>query len=164
VWYGLETAKEKGRLWLARDPETKLHLCLSFAKKKLAELEAMIKHDQSAAARTASLAYQTYLEQAKVVLDGQLTPTQKETLAEQAATALLEHQYILATIYPDLPFKTRQIVLLTAAAAGAQYQAIGKLLPAKKKGAFFFKDEEVRWSLQMAERADEESQAEAPSP
>lgn len=161
AWYALENVKEKSQLFLARDPETKLQLCLSFAKKKLAELEAMIKSNQSQAAQTAVVWYQTYLAQAKAVLDEQAASPQKEALAERAATALLEQQYILATIYPDLPFRTRQIVLTTAAAAGAQYQEVVKLLPAKKKGAFFFKEEEVRWSLQMAARADEEEESQA---
>ncbi len=164
AWYALEIVKEKGQLLLTRYPETKLHLCLSFAKKKLAELEAMLKGDQSQAAQIAAAWYQAYLTQAKTVLDEQTALPQKEALAERAATALLEHQYILATIYPDLPAQNRQIVLTTAAAAGALYQEVIKLLSTKKKGAFFFKEEEVRWSLQMAARADEESQAEAVQP
>lgn len=161
AWYTLDAVKEEGKLLVTRDPATKLHLCLSFAKEKLAELEAMVKIEQRQAAQTAADRYQIYLKRAKELLDSQAEQAQKETLAESAATALLEHQYILATIYPDLPVNARQILLQTAAAAGAAYQEVSKLLPARKKGALFFKEEEVRWSLQMAARTDEESQTEA---
>ncbi len=161
AWYTLDAIEEEGKLLVTRDPATKLQLYLSFAKKKLAELEAMVKIEQQQAAQTAADRYQTYLKRVKELLDSQNEQAQQETLAESAATALLEHQYILATIYPDLPPKSRQILLQTATVAGAQYQEVIKLLPAKKKGALFFKEEEVRWSLQMAARADEESQVEA---
>jgi hypothetical protein len=36
------------------------------------------------------------------------------------------------------------------------YQEVIRELPPKKKGSLFFKEEEVRWSVQMAARADEE--------
>jgi hypothetical protein len=143
AWYALETVKEEGQLLWTRNPEAKLSLCLSFAKKKLAELEAMVKREQPQAAQTAAERYQTYLIRAKEALDLPIEPSQKEALAEGAATALLEHQYILATIYPDLPMKSRQILLTTAAVSGAQYKEVIKLLPTKKRGAFFFKEEEV---------------------
>jgi hypothetical protein len=50
-------------------------------------------------------------------------------------------------------------LLKTIAVGQERYQEIAKLLPAKKRGAFFFKEEEVRWSVEMAKRADEEDPA-----
>jgi hypothetical protein len=74
------------------------------------------------------------------------------------ATALLEHQYILSVIYEELPAAARPVVLQVIGGAQERYQDVTKLLPSKKKGALFFKEEEVRWSVQMATRADEDRQ------
>jgi hypothetical protein len=58
-------------------------------------------------------------------------------------------------IYPELPVNTRAVVLQAATAARDHYQEIAKLLSSKKKGALFFKEEEVRWSMDMATRGEE---------
>lgn len=154
--YKLDAVQEEGKLLLAREPAAKMQRYLTFTREKLAELEAMVKAEKAQAAQTAVERYQAYLDRAKTLVTEQSDQGQKEALAETLATALLEHQYILSVIYPDLPAAKRQVILTTAHTAGKQYQDIVKLLPAKKKGALFFKEEEVRWSLQMAERADEE--------
>jgi hypothetical protein len=158
AFYKLDALQEEGKLLFARDPEAKLRLCLTFAREKLAELEAMVKANNNEAARTAAEWHQTYLKRAKALLNEQTDQSKKEVFVESAANALLEQQYILSVDYPDLPAQSRQMVLQVATDIGKQYQDVVKLLPAKKKGALFFKEEEVRWSLQMAERADEESE------
>lgn len=154
--YRLDAVQEESKLLLARDAAAKLQLYLTFTREKLAELEAMVKAEKAQAAQTAIERYQVYLDRAKALVTEQDEQGQKETLAENLVTALLEHQYILSVIYPDLPASSRQILLTTATAIGEQYKEMAKILSAKKKGALFFKEEEVRWSLQMAERAEEE--------
>jgi hypothetical protein len=161
AWYKLDAIQEEGKLLLAGDSAEKTQLCLSFAREKLAELEAMIKAENAQAAQVAADYYRAYLTRAKTLIDEQPEQTQKEMLAETMVNALLEHRYILSVDYPDLPASTRALILKVAADAGERYQEIVKLLPAKKKGALFFKEEEVRWSLQMAERADEETSEES---
>jgi Domain of unknown function (DUF5667) len=154
-WYRLDAWQEEGKLLLARDPEAKARLCLTFAREKLAELEAMVKAENASAAEIAAGRYREYVDQAQRVLsDGTETMT-KEALAEAMANALLEHQYILSVIYEELPTSTRAVVPRVITTAQERYQDITKLLPPKKKGALFFKEEEVRWSVQMALRADE---------
>jgi len=140
---------------LARDPETKTRLCLSFAREKLAELEAMVKAENAPAAEIAAARYQGYVDRAQHIVSDGTEPVAKEALAEVVANALLEHQYILSVIYADLPAGARAVVPRVIAAAQERYQDVTKLLPPKKKGALFFKEEEVRWSVQMATRADE---------
>lgn len=159
--YKLDALREEGKLLLAREPEAKLQLYITFAREKLAELEAMVKANKKEAAQIAAEWRQTYSKRIHVLLDEQTDPSKKEALAETTANALLEQQYILSVDYPDLPAPSRQPVLQTATDIGKQYQDVVKLLPAKKKGALFFKEEEVRWSLQMAERADEETSEES---
>lgn len=155
VWYRLDAVQEEGQLFLASDSAGKVQLCLSFAREKLAELEAMIKGENAQAAQIAAAQYHAYLIRAKTLIEEQSDQARKEALAENLANALLEHCYILSVDYPELPAATRAQILKVAAEASEQYQEIVSLLSPKKKGALFFKEEEVRWSLQMAERADE---------
>ena len=154
-WYRLDAWQEEGKLLLARDPEAKTRLCLSFAREKLAELEAMVKAENAPAAEIAAGRYRDYVDRAQRIISEGTEPTTKETLTEVMASALLEHQYILSVIYEDLPAGARAVVPRVIAAAQERYQDITKLLSPKKKGALFFKEEEVRWSVQMATRADE---------
>ncbi|MGE0679850.1 MAG: DUF5667 domain-containing protein [Candidatus Binatia bacterium] len=161
AWYKLDAIQEEGKLLLASDSVEKVQLCLAFAREKLAELEAMIKAGSAPAAQVAADHYHAYLTRAKTLVNEQSEQVQKETLAETMVNALLEHRYILSVDYPDLPASTRAPILKVEANAGEQYQELVKLLPKKKKGALFFKEEEVRWSLQMAERADEEAEEES---
>jgi len=154
-WYQLDAWQEEGQLLLARGAKEKTRLCLVFAREKLAEVEAMVKAENVPAAEVAAGQYRTYLDRAQSLIAADTEPTTKEALAEMMATALLEHQYILSVIYEELPAATRLIVPQVIAVAQEHYQGITKLLPAKKKGALFFKEEEVRWSVEMATRADE---------
>ncbi|MBM4259417.1 MAG: hypothetical protein FJ147_26400 [Deltaproteobacteria bacterium] len=150
--YRLDAVREEGSLMLARTPTEKVRLCLSFAREKLAELEAMVKAEKTEAAAIAAERYHAY--RARVIHLFSTATDEKDTLNEQIANALLEHQYILSVIYPELPVSSRPIIVQVAAAAKQHYQDIAALLPAKKKGALFFKEEEVRWSMDMATRED----------
>jgi len=157
AWYRLDAVREESQLLLSRTASDKIHLCLTFAREKLAELEAMTKAENTTAATTAMERYRAYLDRIKGLVVTNET-TDKEALVEQFATTLLEHQYIISVIYPELPVSTRAVVLQAAAVARNHYQEIAKLLSPKKKGALFFKEEEVRWSMDMATREDEKPQ------
>jgi hypothetical protein len=152
AWYQLETWQEEGQLLITRAPEEKMRLCLTFAREKLAELEAMVMSENSPAAEVAADRYRVYIDRARHILDHDLA--EKEPMAEAMANALLEHQYILSVIYEELPAETRAIVLRVITMGQEQYAQVSGLLSPKKKGALFFKEEEVRWSVQMATRAE----------
>jgi len=151
--YRLDAIREESQLLLARTPTDKMRLYLTFAREKLAEVEAMIKAENAVAAATAMERYQEYLARVQEVVKNSKNET--EALADTLATALLEHQYILSVIYPELPVSTRAVALQTITTAHEYYQEVAKLLSSKKKGALFFKEEEVRWSVDMATRTDE---------
>jgi hypothetical protein len=160
AWYRLDAWQEEAKLLLARTPEAKVRLCLAFAREKLAELEAMVKAENAPAAETAAERYRLYVDRAWQIVQSAIDGAQTADtapLAEVMATALLEHQYILSVIYEELPAHARAVVLRVIAAAQERYQPIVQLLPPKKKGALFFKEEEVRWSIQMAMRVDEDN-------
>jgi len=157
-WYRLDEWQEEGQLLLARGTEAKTRRCLTFAREKLAEVEAMVKAENVPAAEIAAGQYRTYLDRAQHLIAAETEPATREALAEMMATALLEHQYILSVIYEELPAATRPIVPQVITVAQEHYQNITKLLPPKKKGALFFKEEEVRWSVEMATRAGEDGQ------
>ncbi|MCS6924707.1 MAG: DUF5667 domain-containing protein [Candidatus Binatia bacterium] len=152
-WYPLDTWQEAGQLLLAPRPEEKIRLCVTFAREKLAELEAMVSAHNSNAAAHAVSRYRAYLEQAGQLLGDDLVD--RESSAAFVANALLEQQYILSLIYEDLPVGVRAGVLRVLAVAQEHYTQVAALLSAGKKGALFFKEEEVRWSVQMAMRVDD---------
>ena len=154
--YRLDAVREAGQLLLARTDDAKVRLCLTFAREKLAELEAMVKAEQADAAKTAMARYALYVDRAWQLTTA--SPTEKEALADLMANAFLEHQYMLSVIYEELPTSTRAVLFEVIAAAQEKYQGVTKLLSPKKKGALFFKEEEVRWSVQMATRLEEERQ------
>ena len=151
--YRLDAVQEESQLLLSRTTTDKVRLYLTFAREKLAEAEAMIKAENTAAATTAAERYTEYLDRAKGLISSDTNET--EALAETLATVLLEHQYILSVIYTELPESTRAVALQMITTTHERYQEVAKLLSPKKKGALFFKEEEVRWSVDMATRADE---------
>lgn len=153
VWYQLDTVKEEGQLLLAEDNADKVSLYLSFAREKLAEIEAMVKIEDKAAAETAVERYRVYLTRARQLIASGVED--KESLAERMATALLEHQYIFSVIYEELPATPRIVVPIVIGVAQQHYTDVVQFLSRKKKGALFFKEEEVRWSVRMVLRADE---------
>src|SRR6266545_7938750 len=63
-WYRLDAWQEEGKLLLARDPEAKARLCLTFAREKLAELEAMVKAENASTAEIAAGRYREYVDRA----------------------------------------------------------------------------------------------------
>lgn len=170
AWYQLDTWHEEGQLWLAATPQEKFQLALAFAGEKLAEAEAMLTTQNTAAAQIATNQYWYYIdraEQAIATLPGEQEERGQDSveLVERLATALLEHQYILTIIYteltdltelPELPPESRSILREVFTTAQKRYATIADRLPRKTRGALFFKEEEVRWSIAMAIRTDEE--------
>lgn len=154
-WYPFDAWQEEGQLLLTRVPEEKIRLCLIFAREKLAELEATVASHKPDAAEKAVQQYRAYIERAWHILRQELAD--KEPSAEFMANALLEHQYLLSVIYEELPVGARAAVPRVITVAQEHYTEVSGLLPPKKKGPLFFKEEQVRWSVQMATRADENS-------
>jgi len=155
AWYHLDTWYEEGQLWLAEMPQEKFQLSLAFAGEKLAEAESMLNVQNTAAAQIATDQYWSYIDRAEQV---EMSQGNVE-LVERLATALLEHQYILTIIYtelPELPLESRSVLREVFTIAQKRYATIANRLPRKKRGALFFKEEEVRWSIEMAIRTDEE--------
>ncbi len=153
-WYRVDVWQEEGQLFLANSPAETISLCLVFSREKLAEVEAMVRAENATAAEVAASRYRAYIARARAMLPD--IPGDAGQPVEDLATALLEHQYILAVLYRELPPGTRAVVVRLIEAADAQYQTVSDKLGRKQKGSFFFREEEVRWSVQMALRADED--------
>ena len=158
VGYQLDSWSEVGQLWLATTARQVVDLSLGFAREKLAEAEAMLTIQDIAAARVALEQYWYYIDRAEQALPQTEDVQDEETIAlvETLTTHLLEHQYILTIIHTDLSVESRGILREVFTTAQHRYPRIADRLPRKKRGALFFKEEEVRWSVEMAIRADEE--------
>ena len=158
VGYQLDSWSEAGQLWLATTARQVVDLSLGFAREKLAEAEAMLTVQDIAAARVALEHYWYYIDRAEQALPQAADGQDEETIAlvETLTTHLLEHQYILTIIHTDLSVESRDILREVFTTAQQRYPRIADRLPRKKRGALFFKEEEVRWSVEMAIREDEE--------
>lgn len=164
AWYTFDGWEEESQLWRAGNAADQTPLYLSFAREKLAEVEAMVEAENAVAAKVAADRYQDYMARAGRLISA-LDPDTPDTqgLAATAATALLEHQYILAIIYEELPAGSRGVVPFLLKTAQSQYADLSRVLSRKTKGSLFFKEEEVRWNVQMVLRAEEEEGQDAPS-
>ncbi len=158
VGYQFDSWSEAGQLWLATTARQVVNLSLGFAREKLAEAEAMLTAQDTSAARIALEQYWYYIDRAEQALPQVEDVQNEETIAlvEALTTHLLEHQYILTIIHTDLSVESRGILREVFTTAQQRYPRIADRLPRKKRGALFFKEEEVRWSVEMAIRADEE--------
>ena len=152
--YRLDWWQEKSALLLAADDDARFTLCLEYMREKLAEAEAMVVKSDTEAARVAVKNYRAYFDRAlalTTVVPNEPTATARLGLAR----ALLEHQYMLSVDYPDLPVAPRAALAALMEFLDKAYTALRAQLPRSAVQALFFKEEEVRWSWEMARRAGE---------
>ncbi|MBK8957751.1 MAG: hypothetical protein IPM80_04800 [Proteobacteria bacterium] len=141
--YALDTWRERMALRGA-DKGTAFTLCLAYMRDKLADIEAMVTANNVDAARLAAERYRDYRERAMTLSRGD------RALGERLARALLEHQYMLSVDYPDLPAASREPVAEVIEDSARRYAELRRELPRAVAESLFFKEEEVRWSWQMA--------------
>jgi hypothetical protein len=151
--YRIDNWREQAELAFEADAQERFALSLEFAREKLAEIDAMVVATQPEAARTALTQYVRSLDSAEEALHAH-TDDRRADIHLRYAKALLEHQYILSVNYLDLPRTSRPVVLEAMKTAGQRYAPIAAQLEAKVKESLFFKEEEVRWSTELAEQAD----------
>lgn len=145
----LECAEEAAQRWLARSPARRRALLQAHARERLAEIDATVRAQQPAATARGVAAYAGLLDE----LTPLLADAGTDVLRAQAEE-LLAQQYMLSTNYLDLPRATRPLLLPLLELAAARYQGLRERLPAAAREALFFKEEEVRWSYDMAVAAD----------
>lgn len=158
--YVLDAWYETGQLWLAATPSQVVERSLGFAREKLAEAEVMVNAENVDAAHVAVKHYWRYVaraEQAALSASPSRTESSADELIEVVAVALLEQQYILTVLYPDLPATSRSVIRDLLHQAQQRYEAVADRLPRTVRGPLVFKENEVRWSIEMALRADEEA-------
>ena len=158
--YVLDAWYETGQLWLAATPSQVVERSLGFAREKLAEAEVMVNAENVDAARVAVEHYWRYVaraERAALSAPPSRTESGADELVEVVAVALLEQQYILTVLYPDLPAMSRSVIRGVLDEARQRYEAVADRLPRTVRGPLVFKENEVRWSIEMALRADEEA-------
>lgn len=147
--WALDRADEALRLSFASDDAARLALLEACARERLAEVDAMVRARDRESALRAGAAYAALLDDVDALL-------KDDAARRRQAEALLGHQYMLATNYLDLPRDTRPALLTVIEQAATHYAQLARRLPARTKEALFFKEEEVRWSRDMAIAADEQ--------
>lgn len=152
--YFFDTGVEHVLLLLSRWRGTALAFALATAREKLAETSAMVKaHNEGAAIRAAGR-YLALIDAAQVAVLRTGNDT-RSSAREQFMSATLEHVYILSVDYVDMPLVVRHDVLQPVFdAAMAHYAEARAALGEAEQKALFFKEEEIRWSLEMTAQAD----------
>ena len=150
--YVIDRLNERARLATA-SPAQQIELGLLFAAEKLAELDAMVRAGNKTAAREAADAYAQYLDCVAGAL-AKLPAMASVGAAKHYAQALLTQRYLIALDYLDLPAGARPVILAAVESASKEYERVMTTLPAAYKSAQFFKEEELRWSWEMARQAD----------
>jgi hypothetical protein len=153
--YALDQIGESAELRLADSADEKISLYLEFAREKLAEISAMIKaHDADAASR-AMRRYREYIESASAIVANE-NASRANANRHRFINALLEHVYIMSVDYLDMPLGIRTGLAPLFAAVMRHFEVQSGQLPKGEKDALFFKEEEIRWSLEMAQQADKQ--------
>jgi hypothetical protein len=150
-FYFLDTWAEERELEAASGPREALDVSLRITREKLAELEAMVRAGNAAAARIAAERYGTLVERALALLGD---PAETRILARSLCQALLEHQYILSVDYETLPRETRKLLVDVVAAADGAYRRVEPRLSPQDRDPLLFEQNEVRWSVRAGMRDD----------
>lgn len=153
--YFLDGWSEARELDAARSPRDTVTAALRIAREKLAELEAMARAGNGAAARIAADRYHTLIARAEAAA-GAATASEAQALARILCQALLEHQYILSVDYETLPEAQRAILVEVTGSADAAYRAAAARLGREDREPFRFKENEVRWSVRAGMGTDGE--------
>ena len=155
IAYLFDRIDESTELQFAGSPDEKIALCLEFAREKLAETSAMIKDHEGDAASFAMRLYGDYLARVSAIVEG-ADPSRAAERRHRFINALLEHIYIMSVDYLDMPLEIRTRLSPLFGTAMRHYEAHSGRLPKGEKEAFFFKEEEIRWSLEMTQQADKQ--------
>lgn len=152
--YWFDTGAEHVMLLFARWHGTGLTFALATAREKLAETSAMLKAHEPRAATRAAARYLALLQAGQTIVAGTVAAEKGEARA-RFMNATLEHVYILSVDYVDMPLVVRHDVLQPVLnAAMAYYTDARAELSDAAQNALFFKEEEIRWSLEMTTQAD----------
>jgi hypothetical protein len=155
IGYTFDLLAERAHLALAATETERYTLAVQFAAEKLAEIEALVKQNHTEPAHVAVAAYREYIGTAAGAIAEHDT-TVTGNLDQRFAIALLEHQYVMSVNYLDLPRTSRTIIAGVIEAASDQYTRLLTTLDDAFKASLFFKEEEVRWSWEVAQQADQQ--------
>lgn len=150
----LDRFAERAVLYLAAGPRAQAHYAERYARERLAEFVDATHASHSAAAARAAQAYRDDMSRALGALDDGGRREVAE-VSGRLALALLEHQYLLSLAYLDLPVTGRPAAEALFEWMQIRYGPLRARLGAGYADSLFFKEEEVRWSWEMAVRADE---------
>jgi hypothetical protein len=148
-YYPALLASEDLAIRLTTDREARATRCFAGLRARLAEALAMVKQGDAQASRPALDGYGARL----ACLEDLARDARGDEFRVQLVQALLEQRYIISVEYPDLPADARAPLATWMDDTDARYVALRATLPKSTAESFFFKEEEVRWSWEMARRA-----------
>lgn len=160
--YRFERAGEALEFALASPGPETLLLALGIAREKLAECVAMVRAGQAQHGSVARDAWFDAIARAGEAVD-RVEAGQPGELEARLVDDLTEQVYILTVEYLDLPLGGRKTVLMPI--VDHALRLVGQRKRARDaagREALFFREEELRWGVEMMQRGDAQGISNAP--
>ncbi len=151
--YPAKRLLEEAQLDLTPRPEAARALLETFARRRLAEMEVLVRAGNAAALALTCQRYERHLDalEQRIAMSLGGAP---EARWLAYANALLEQQYIISTDYLDLPREQRTSLAEAIRIASKHYAIARARLSTPTQESLFFREEEIRWSWDQALGAD----------
>ncbi len=153
-WYRLELWRDELNLDRVDNLAERWALLHHLTRERLAELEACVRSTNCATDRTLAT-YQAYLARWQSTVED-FPSAERSTRVASLLSTLLEHQYIVATDFYELPRATRSALFKVREIASKPYAELRATLSRKIQDSLFFREEEVRWSWEQANGTQEQ--------
>jgi len=151
--YHLDTLQEQFKLSITSTPSEKISLALMFASEKLSEASAEIKQGLVESTKIALGNYEKYMDLAEDLVSEQ-DPDKRLIDAQEAIQKQFEYVYLIGVDYTDMPLGAREIFTEFFAKSLARHERMKAMLDKETIDSLFFKEEEIRWSIEMTRQAD----------
>ena len=151
--YHLDMLQEQFKLSITSTPSEKISLVLELALEKLSEASTEIKRGLVESTLLALNNYERYMDLAEsLVTDGD--PDKRQIDSPEIIQKQFEHAYLIGVDYTDMPLGSREMFADFFAKNLARHEKLKTMLDKKAIDSLFFKEEEIRWSIEMTKQAD----------
>lgn len=157
--YSFDIAAERAALSLALDTAQKIDLALNHAAEKLSEASAEIKNNSLPEVTQALDHYAYYMGVCTDLMLHHGQATNNDLIEKYPAKIIerqMEHLYLISIDYTDMPLNSRKIFTSFFSQGMSRLEKLKAATSEKYHESLFFKEEELRWNIEMTVQADKQ--------